>query len=170
MTAKAAGANDRLRDLAAERCALGWLLAGHAIPARLHSEIFTEPAHREVFDAVQDLTAAGSPVDLLSVEDGLHHKGSVIKYELLDELHEGRFAGTLHMAVGTLARLAQRRELVRLARVTAQGAADLTLDDAELVGRVQAELGALTRPDGAAPARFRLLDDVEVVNMPPPAP
>src|SRR2546426_2194389 len=158
---KAPAALDRLRDQAAERVAPGWLLAGHPVPERLNSgDTFAEASHRDVFEAVQGLTAAGSPVDLLSVEDFLRRKGSVIPYELLDELHEGRFAGTLLMAVGTLTRLAQRRELVRLARVTGEAAAGLTLDDTELLGRLQNELS--TRLDGAAPARFRLPDDVEV--------
>src|SRR3989442_185798 len=48
----------------------------------------------------------------------------------------------------------------------APGAADLTLDDTELVGRVQAELGALTRLDGAAPARFRIVSADDMVTRP----
>src|SRR5205807_5812676 len=111
---KAPAALDRLRDHGAERVALGWLLAGHPVSKRVTSEMFTDAGLRDVFDAVQELTTAGSAVDLLSVDDRLRRKGSRIPYDLLDELHQGRFAGTLDMALGMLTHLVQRRELVRL--------------------------------------------------------
>lgn len=98
--------------LEAERMVLGALLFepelyDNVIGASLHAADFYVPAHRKVFEVIQELHEAGEPVDVLSVVDILLQDGQ------LDSVGGAAGVAQLESTITTAVNVVELAELVR---------------------------------------------------------
>jgi replicative DNA helicase len=141
---------DPIAQSAEENCLAVALLnraAARIVAQGLIPGDFYRPAHREVFERIQELVAQHRDVDPLLVAEGLNSSAAFRGAGGLKWLHSlmalPAYAGNVREYVRIVAEQARAREAKQIARRLLEG--DMTLDEAEpLLKRSRARKGPRT--------------------------
>ena len=140
------------QNLEAEEAVLGAMLISQndllAPINLLNAEMFYMPSHRLIFEAIKQLFAQRSPVDLLTTTDTLRKMGKLDQvggsgflYNLTEKVSS---SANLEFHAGIITERYLKRKLIEMSNIAIASAYDQTFDVFEIIDNLQTEILSLT--------------------------
>lgn len=140
------------QNLEAEEAVLGAMLISQndllAPINLLNAEMFYMPSHRLIFEAIKQLFAQRSPVDLLTTTDTLRKMGKLDEvggsgflYNLTEKVSS---SANLEFHAGIITERYLKRKLIEMSNIAIASAYDQTFDVFEIIDQLQTEILSLT--------------------------
>ncbi len=140
------------QNLEAEEAVLGAMLISQndllAPINLLNAEMFYMPSHRLIFEAIKQLFAMRSPVDLLTTTDTLRKMGkldqvggSMFLYNLTEKVSS---SANIEYHAGIITERYLKRKLIEMSNIAIASAYDQTFDVFEIIDKMQTEILSLT--------------------------
>ncbi len=133
------------QNLEAEEAVLGAMLISQndllAPINLLNAEMFYMPSHRLIFEAIKQLFAQRSPVDLLTTTDTLRKMGkldqvggSMFLYNLTEKVSS---SANIEYHAGIITERYLKRKLIEMSNIAIASAYDQTFDVFEIIDQLQ---------------------------------